>query len=107
MLVQALPIVRDMRTVMTNRFESSHSINKQKIRTVHCTVGSAPENFAIAEHVSTNSIRFLLEEGKWGPLLEHEGGSGIRAIVQASKLSSKSSSIFRDVRRILDEVRLS
>jgi hypothetical protein len=74
--LRCLPVLRDMRIAMTNRFESIHRIHKESISQVSYCVGSAPENYAIRQYVANEAHSFVRRGGRWGPNLSHVGGPG-------------------------------
>ncbi len=82
--LRALPMIGDLRSALTNRYEAMHQINKQRISTVSFTTGSNPENFAIREAINDEAIQFVLDGGRWGPGLEFVASRAMRSRITST-----------------------
>ncbi len=76
--MRSLPLIGDLRSAMTNRYEAMHQANIHRIGDVSYTTGSNPENFAIQQSVFDDALRFVMNGGRWGPGLEFVAAKGLR-----------------------------
>ncbi len=93
-LVRFLPMTKDMRCTMTNRFEAWHAFNKQRMSRMKSNFGSEPETFALRQGVINHGLKFGLEGGGWGPLLAYRAGAGFKELIALSKARGKPFKLF-------------
>jgi hypothetical protein len=81
LLLRILPMVRNVRAGMTNRYESQHQIPKHLEVRVKQNVGSVPENFALTQISFSEGIKHVARGGLWGNSLEFKMGPALAAMM--------------------------